>query len=556
LWILALAAACSCVAAPPVARAQNQGDPLFQTNANARAQQRFSTVQQPVSDAPGRFIRPGAAVSADDRQPGLTPLASGAGITGYDATNARRIRARRAAAASAPSLSAAQVVTVRELSRGAPQRFRREIVPPPIIPGSLAPPVLVPVHRFPPTPQDYYAPLGIRSGSFTLYPAVELIGGYDSNPQRLNAGGPGSYFTSVNPALSVRSNWARHALNAEMRGSYIWYSRTWEDIITGTAQTADQTSVAVSGLPRSLDRPSMEARVNGRLDTYELSHADAEARFSLGTDNPGSPNVMAGLSKLPIYTRVGGSLGYTQNFNRLDVTLKGGADRVFYQESELTDGTTSSNDDREYHQFTASLRGSYDLTPGVRPFIEAAIDTRRHELPVDRNGIRRDSDAWTARAGSTFEFSRIMTGEASAGWIDRKYKDPSLPEVTGLVADASLIWLPSALTTVTLTARSGTDESIVAAVSGVLRRDFAVQVDHSFRRWLIGTFRTGMGFDTYESNTTPREDERFFVSAALVYKLSREMQVRGELRRDWLKSNITSVDYEANAALIGVKWQQ
>src|SRR5262249_36097993 len=146
------------------------------------------------------------------------------------------------------------------------------------------------------------------------------------------------------------------------------------DIITGSAQVdcgcGDAMSVAVSGLPQTLDRPSAEARVNGRLDTYELSHMDAEGRFTLGTDNPGSPNVMAGLSRLPIYTRVGGSLGYTQNFNRLDVTLKGGADSIVYQESHLTDGTTSSNEDRDYHQYTVALRGGYDLTPGVQPFIE------------------------------------------------------------------------------------------------------------------------------------------------------------------------------------------
>jgi hypothetical protein len=300
----------------------------------------------------------------------------------------------------------------------------------------------------------------------------------------------------------------------------------------------------------------MESRVMGRLDTHELSHADAEARFSLGTDNPGSPNVMAGLSRLPIYTRVGGSLGYTQNFNRFDATLKGGADSIRYQDSQLTDGTTSGNEDRDYHQYAISLRGSYDLTPGVKPFVEVSGDTRRHELMFDRNGIRRDSDAWTARAGSTFEVSRIMTGEISAGWLDRKYKDPTLPDLSGLVFDASLIWLPTALTTVTLTGRSASDESVVAAVSGVLRRDVAVQVDHSFRLWLIGTLRAGMGFDDYASTTTPREDERFFVSAALVYKLSREFQVRGEVRRDWLKSNIPTADYEAKTALIGLKWQQ
>ena len=63
------------------------------------------------------------------------------------------------------------------------------------------------------------------------------------------------------------------------------------------------------------------------------SHADAEGRFTVGTDNPGSPNISAGLAQLPIYTRIGGSLGYTQNFNRFDVTLKGGVDRISYQDS-------------------------------------------------------------------------------------------------------------------------------------------------------------------------------------------------------------------------------
>ncbi len=110
-----------------------------------------------------------------------------------------------------------------------------------------------------------------------------------------------------------------------------------------------------------------------------------------------------------------------------------------------------------------------------------------------------------------------MTGEASAGWMDAQIQGSlAAGGDSACIADASLIWLPSALTTVHADcAFWAPTRSIVAAVSGVLRRDVAVQVDHSFRRWLIGTFRTGMGFDTYASNTTPREDERFFVSAAL-----------------------------------------
>ena len=90
------------------------------------------------------------------------------------------------------------------------------------------------------------------------------------------------------------------------------------------------------------------------------------------------------------------------------------------------------------------------------------------------------------------------------------------------------------MTTLTFLAKSASDESVVAGVSGILRRDFSLQVDHAFRRWLIGTFRTGIGFDAYQSTGTAREDERFFLAAALVYKLSRELQFKGEIRQDWL----------------------
>ena len=180
-------------------------------------------------------------------------------------------------------------------------------------------------------------------------------------------------------------------------GSATRSTPTCEARRSGTAATSTDfhpgpPASPIPAFPASLDRPSLDAKVNGRLDTYGKSHADAEARFTLGTDNPGSPNIAAGLARLPIYTRGGGSLGYTQNFNRLDVTLKGGLDRISYQPSILTDGTTASNADRDYDQYSGSSRGSYELLPGVKPFAEFALDQRAHDLALDRNGVGRDSD--------------------------------------------------------------------------------------------------------------------------------------------------------------------
>jgi hypothetical protein len=51
-------------------------------------------------------------------------------------------------------------------------------------------------------------------------------------------------------------------------------------------------------------------------------------------------------------------------------------------------------------------------------------------------------------------------------------------------------------------------------------------------------------------------DDRYLASFALTYKLSREWQLRGELRREWLDSNVPGASYLANVALLGLRWQR
>ena len=113
-----------------------------------------------------------------------------------------------------------------------------------------------------------------------------------------------------------------------------------------------------------------------RSDTQITS----QARLLVSTDNPGSPNVQAGLARYPIYTTLGGSFGLDQNFNRLNIAVGGTVDRTVYQNSTLTDGETSTNDDRNFNQFGGIGRVSYELTPALKPFVEVEGDSRVHDL--------------------------------------------------------------------------------------------------------------------------------------------------------------------------------
>ncbi|HWF96367.1 MAG TPA: outer membrane beta-barrel protein [Xanthobacteraceae bacterium] len=376
-----------------------------------------------------------------------------------------------------------------------------------------------------------FDPVGIAAGSFRLRPAIEVSGGYDTNPARTNMGGGASNFGIVAPELLVNSNWSRHELTANLRGSYTAY-----------------------GAASSLDRPAFDGKVDGRIDVTSRTRIDLESRLVVATDNPGSPNIQAGLARLPISTDVGGSIGLGQRFNRFDVALKGGIDRTTYQNSVFTDGTSASNDGRNFDQYSAQLRTGYELTPGVIPFVELDADRRHHDLAVDSSGFDRNSQGRAAKVGSTFELSRILIGQLAFGYLERDYTDPTLQTVKGPTFDGSLTWVASALTTFKLTAVTSANESTLAGVSGVFTHEVGIEVDHAFRTWLDATLKFTGDRDTYVGQS--RQDGRFAGSFALTYKLTREMQLKGELRREWLTSNMAGNNYQAYVALLGVRLQR
>jgi hypothetical protein len=88
----------------------------------------------------------------------------------------------------------------------------------------------------------------------------------------------------------------------------------------------------------------------------------------------------------------------------------------------------------------------------------------------------------------------------------------------------------------------------------VFTHELGIEVDHAFRIWLDATLRFTGDRDDYVGS--PRQDDRYAASAALIYKLNREWQLKGELRREWLSSNLPGNDYQAYVAMLGVRLQR
>ncbi len=456
------------------------------------------------------------------------PSGSGAGTTGFVSMGSGKKKKKTPAPETrpAPAVIAPLDATLAPIYRvppapASPSRPQTGRPGDPTLPAR-------PVRRF--GEEDAFAPVGIRAGTFILKPAVEITGGFDSNPGRITGGG-GSTFTQVSPELLIASNWSRHEFNATLKGNYIWYQ----------------------DLP-AYNRPTIDLKANGRFEINSQTHADFEGRYQHSTDTPGNPNNPTDIAAPPAFDKYGGTAGLTHRFNRLEITAKGDVDRQVYQDATLNDGTTLKLDDRNYNQYGGSLRASYEWLPGVKPFVEIGADQRVHDLTTDYTGVQRDSDGRSIRAGTSFELTRKLTGEASIGYLTRSYQDPTLTDLRGTTFDSSLIYTATALTTATLTAKSVVDESTMTGVSGILRRDVGLQIDHSFRRWLVATAKVGYGLDEYQG--IGREDQRYVAGIALIYKMSREMQLKGEFRQEWLHSNLPGQDYTASIVTFGLRLQR
>ena len=376
-----------------------------------------------------------------------------------------------------------------------------------------------------PVDTDPFGPVGDYAGSFLIKSAVELRGGYDTNPGRL-ATPIGAPFWVVAPEFLAVSDWERHALVADLRGSFTGYGNSLPPTIDG----------AISSAPTNINRPDFIGHIDGRVDVTEDTHIISQLRLRVATDNPGSPNVEAGLAAYPVYATFGSTIGLDQQFNRLEIAGGATFDRTVYQNSTLTDGSTASNADRAFNQYGGIGRVSYELTPAIKPFVEAEADSRFHDQYLDNSGFARNSNGGYAKAGTSFEFSQLLTGEIAVGFAERNYVDPRLNRLEGLLTSSSLTWTATPLTTAKFYSTTSIDETVLPGVSGVLTHTYTFEVDHDFRRWLtaIGKFTYG----TYDYQGDGRFDKTYSLEGDLIYKLTRELWIKGTLRRDILDSNV------------------
>jgi hypothetical protein len=382
-----------------------------------------------------------------------------------------------------------------------------------------------------------FDPLGVPLGSTLIFPYVQVDGGYDDNPNRLapEYRPRGSTYFRGEGGLKVKSDWSRHSLEGELRGGYNEYF----------------------SYPAA-NRPDAQGQMIARYDVTRDTALDLRGRMQLDTQRPGAPAISPGQSSVyvinrPIILGAGAQAGVTQKFGRLEVSLRGTYDRVWYQDAQYSNGTSLNLAATSYNDYGALLRTSYEVTPDLKPFVEATFDRRVHDSPVDYNGFYRDSVGFVARGGATFNITELVKGEVSGGYGQRDYDDPRLLPLRGPVIDAALIYTPSALTTLTLRGSTTMNETTLANASGALTRSITATLSHDLLRNLNVTFSGNYFSNDYQgANVRERGGG---ASVKLEYKITRSVSLRASYAHELLDSSYPNADYTANVFLVGLRFQ-
>lgn len=475
--------------------------------------------------SPGLTLPPGLAGSGSATGAGaaplrVTPRSATSGSTPRAGLRERLARRTRAPTAGLvlgpirPTLIAQEVAAnVQPAQTGLP-----DIAEPP------APP------RRRPVLDDPYAPLGVRLGGLTLFPLIGQSIGYDTNPNRTQANRRGSFVSQTEGELRIQSGWSRHELTGSVRGAYNAYPDNPE-----------------------ASRPEGAGRLGFRYDVSRDTQVEADARYLIETQRPDSPDLNARVRERPVFTTAGASLGGVHRFNRLLVSVRGSIARTDYEDATLASGALFDQSDRNFTQYGGRARAGYELHPGFIPFAEAVVDTRQYDQQVDNSGFARSSDGFGGTIGTSFEITRLLTGEIAAGAIHRSYADPRLQGLTSPLANAALAYAFSPITTIRATAEAGVDETTVAGATGIRTLRGGLEVSHDLRRNL--TLTAGLTAADFDYQGAAITEQSFGALLRIDWRLNRQVTVRASYNYERLESSIPGSDYTANVMLVGLRLQ-
>jgi hypothetical protein len=353
-------------------------------------------------------------------------------------------------------------------------------------------------------PHPEYDALGIRAGSFIVFPTADLSENYDSNVYAIPTGVKSDFYTELAPDVAVDSNWNNHALDFDVGSDTRRYNK----------QVSENTTDA-------------HAAVNGRLDYLRDIYFLGGLKYQRLHEDRTSPDSLVGQKNPTKYQVAGAGLGYVHESGRLGFRIDGDTNFYSYDNAQTATGATVVETDRNRVEYEVKPRLQYEIIPGYNAFVQASGNWRTYQAKFDQNGFQRDSSGWEVDAGTAIELTRLIVGEIYAGYLSQSYTDSRLRTASGVGFGSNLLWSVTELTSVKFTAQRAVQETIVTNTVGTtvvpaasdLQSNVGVSVEHELLRNVLLT--AGVGYTRDDFQGISRTDDSYSGSAGGRYLINR-----------------------------------
>ncbi|MFA5949942.1 MAG: outer membrane beta-barrel protein [Hyphomicrobium sp.] len=369
---------------------------------------------------------------------------------------------------------------------------------------------------------DPYDPIGIKVGSFVLFPEAE-IGSFATNNVFAAADKQSDVAATLSTSTRLVSNWSVHAL--ELRGT------------TASSYYSDFSSE---------DQRAWSAEARGRLDISRRGNLQAIASHAVSQESRTGVNANRTGTPADISTDTV-SLAYNQRFNRLTLQLRGSLSN-----SDYSDTPATNNDERDQTDGNEAVRLRWEFKPTFAAFAEAGLNQHRTGAVAASDGISRESKGERYRAGLDFGgTSRILRGEISLGYGRQTPDDARLRTTNAFLFDANLAWRMTDLTSLFLTAATDISDTTTALASGAVTHQVGIEARHALRRYVIAS--AGLSYTDYDYITSPTHESALLASLGAEYYASPEVVLFGRYQHLDYSSNQSGGDYTSDDVRVGVR---
>ena len=344
-------------------------------------------------------------------------------------------------------------------------------------------------------PRTLYDPLGVHLGNFTIMPRLDQSVGFDDNPSGAQSK-RGSAVLETAPAIAIASGFSADTLDMSFGLDNKRYfeqpqeSRTDYTLAGNTAINIGRTVFKLQGSylalhedPTQIDSASLATPLGFTAGQVTASDTISLGRWQI------EPNV--------------GYLSY-----RFDNVVE--------------PGDTISQIARNRDLFAVGTTARYGFQQS-----RSAIVTMR---AVDTNYVsslgglaRPDSFAYELLAGTDYAFSGSLRLLLLVGYEVRQFSHSAYGNIASPVAEASVIWTPTGLTTVTATASRSVEDSVGESTGGVTYTRGRLKVDHEYRRNILLQAWAGLEVIDYNTGGTERD---YLASASASYLFNRNMRAK------------------------------